>query len=256
MLFRICIACDHTNPPDSRFCGQCGAPLHVRFCRLCRSANDAASRYCQSCGTELPELIAPEVAPPEAAAPGTIAPLVMATPGRPVAGATAMPPSSTTIAAASGGGQAQGKAGAPPPEGPGARPADGSDTQSAIEVLPPPPARAAPILVDGAVRAVNLPAVVGDGPPARAWRARSRVWIVAVVVIVGALAALAYNVWQLGAADPPQDRAAAAPTAPAAAPAPPAAAAVAAEPTRAPQPAAKSVTPPPPASASETATRK
>jgi hypothetical protein len=64
MLFRICVQCDHTNPPDSRFCGNCGAPLQLRFCRLCRSATDAAARYCNACGAELPEPLAPGTWPP------------------------------------------------------------------------------------------------------------------------------------------------------------------------------------------------
>lgn len=263
MLFRICVACDHTNPPESRFCGKCGAPLQVRFCRLCRTANDAVSRYCQSCGTELPHLTAPEAAPPPAPRPATIPPLVIGTPGRPFADAACMPPASTTITAAFGGDEARGKAGAepgvPPLDDPDARPAGGTDTQPAIEVLPPRPARA-PILVDSAVTTVNLPVVVDDATrPARAWRARSAAWVVAVAVIVGAFGALAYKVWRPGAVDLPPDRAAAPPPAAPVPPAPPASAtaAVAPEPALEPSstPTAEPVAPPPATSAGKTAPR-
>ncbi|GMV60309.1 MAG: hypothetical protein AMXMBFR72_34000 [Betaproteobacteria bacterium] len=265
MLFRICVACDHTNPPDSRFCGKCGAPLQVRFCRLCRSANDAVSRYCQSCGTELPELTAPEAAPPTAPRPATIPPLVIATPGRPVADGVSVSPASTTITAAFSGDEARGKAdaetGAPAFVRAGTPPVGGNGAQPAIEVLPPRPAHSTPIVVDSAVTTVNLPVVVEDAPPpARTWRAPSAALVVAVAAIVAAFGALAYKAWRPDGADTPPDRAAApaAPpsAAPPAAPAPPAAAAAAPVDALPPTPAPQPVAPPPPASASKTAPRE
>lgn len=264
MLFRICVACDHTNPPDSRFCGKCGAPLQVRFCRLCRTANDAVSRYCQSCGTELPELTAPEAAPPPAPRPATIPPLVIATPGRPVADAMSVPPAATTITSAFSGDEARGKAnaeaGVPPIDGLAAQPVGRNGAQPAIEVLPPRPARATAILVDSAVTTLTLPAVVDDAPPpTRTWRAPPAALVVAVAAIVAALGALAYKAWQPGGADTPPDRAAAPVVPPPAAPVPPAPPAdtAAAAPAEAPPPlpAAQPVAPPA-ASANKTAARE
>lgn len=263
MLFRICVACDHTNPPDSRFCGKCGAPLQVRFCRLCRTANDAVSRYCQSCGTELPELAAPETAPPPAPGPATIPPLVIATPGRPVADAMPAAAAAKTITSAFSGDEARGKtnpeAGVPPMDGLAAQPAGRNGAQPAIEVLPPRPARATPILVDSAVTTVTLPAVIDDAPPGRTWRAPVAALVVGVAVIGVALGALAYKAWRPGAADPAPDRAAAPAVPPPAAPAAPAwpADAAAAAPAQAPppQPTAQPVAPPA-ASANKTAARE
>jgi len=57
MLFRICVACDHTNPSDAKFCADCGAPLQVKFCRNCRAANDCVAHFCQTCGTVLPDYV-------------------------------------------------------------------------------------------------------------------------------------------------------------------------------------------------------
>lgn len=264
MLFRICVACDHTNPPDSRFCGKCGAPLQVRFCRLCRTANDAVSRYCQSCGTELPELAAPETAPPPAPGPATIPPLMIATPGRPVADAMPAAAAAKTITSAFSGDEAHGKtnaeAGVPPIDGLASQPAGRNGAQPAIEVLPPRPARATPILVDSSVTTVTLPAVIDDAPPsARTWRAPVAALVVGVAVIGVALGAIAYNALRPGAAGPAPERSAApavpAPSAPAAPASPADAAAAAPAQAPSPQPAAQPVAPPP-ASANETAPRK
>lgn len=264
MLFRICVACDHTNPPDSRFCGKCGAPLQVRFCRLCRTANDAVSRYCQSCGTELPELTAPEAAPPAAPGPAMIPPLVIATPGRPVAEAVSASATTTTITAAFSGDEARGKAdaetGAPAFDRAGTQPVGGNGAQPAIEVLPRRPAHSTPIVVDSAVTTVNLPVVVDDAPPpTRTWRVQSAALVVAVAAIVAAFGALAYKAWRPGGADTPPDRAAAPVVPPPAAPVPPVSPAdtAAAAPAEAPPPlpAAQPVAPPA-ASANKTAARE
>ncbi len=250
MLFRICVACNHTNPPESRFCGNCGAPLQVRFCRLCRSPNDAFSRYCQSCGTELPELTTPEASPP-------IAPLVIATPRRPIADAPAVSLESTTIAAAFSGGTAQVGTGAPATDRIQTRPA-GADAQPAIEVLPPQPARAIPIAADSAV--TTLPVVIDEaGRAARRWRAPKAAMFLAIVAIVAAFGALALKAWRPGGANQNADRAEV-PAAPQPAaelvPTPPAAADQANVAPPAPAPGAEPVAPPPTASSNKTAPRE
>lgn len=49
-----CETCGTTNPPQNRFCGQCGAAL-VRACAACGHANPPGSRFCGACGTALPD---------------------------------------------------------------------------------------------------------------------------------------------------------------------------------------------------------
>jgi hypothetical protein len=202
MLFRICVACDHTNPPESRFCGKCGAPLQVRFCRLCRSPNDAVSRYCQSCGTELPELTsAEESTPPTAPRPATIPPLVVATPGRPISDAAAASLQATTISATFSGGEA----GAPDADRAGTRRPD-SDARPAIDVLPAQSARARPVAVDAVT--TSLPVVIDARvPPARSWRAPRIAAVLAIAAIVATFGAFAFKAWRAGSANQRPDRA-------------------------------------------------
>jgi ribosomal protein L40E len=45
-----CLSCHATNPPGSRFCNQCGAPL---VCPSCDARNPPGSRFCNQCGTSL-----------------------------------------------------------------------------------------------------------------------------------------------------------------------------------------------------------
>jgi class 3 adenylate cyclase/tetratricopeptide (TPR) repeat protein len=47
-----CPACASENPPNSRFCGNCGTPL-ARTCPSCGSQNPPANNYCAACGTPL-----------------------------------------------------------------------------------------------------------------------------------------------------------------------------------------------------------
>jgi ribosomal protein L40E len=210
MLFRICVACDHTNPPDSRFCGKCGAPLQVRFCRLCRAANDSVARFCQTCGTELPEIAAPETQAPPATIrePATGEAFVIATPGRPIAesGDAAMPTASTTITSAFAGVEPH------PAEPPARDSADSPDGGSAvqIELLPPQSAATSQIIVDGAPAASNLAVMVADSAPAqRRHRLAPAALSAVLLVVIAAVGALALNVWrpptaadaQRGAAD-------------------------------------------------------
>jgi predicted nucleic acid-binding Zn ribbon protein len=45
-----CLSCQRANPPGSRFCNQCGAPL---TCPSCGTTIPPASRFCNQCGTSL-----------------------------------------------------------------------------------------------------------------------------------------------------------------------------------------------------------
>jgi ribosomal protein L40E len=53
MLPTQCAVCDHKNPPDAKFCNECGSPLHLTSCRHCGAVNDRASTHCYSCGAQI-----------------------------------------------------------------------------------------------------------------------------------------------------------------------------------------------------------
>ena len=47
-------ACGFVNREDSRFCGQCGAPLSPEVvCSKCRRSNPAGLKFCDGCGDRL-----------------------------------------------------------------------------------------------------------------------------------------------------------------------------------------------------------
>ena len=48
----ICPNCNHQNPVDSKFCGECGTEL-VAVCPSCGTANPPGSKFCSECGTDL-----------------------------------------------------------------------------------------------------------------------------------------------------------------------------------------------------------
>jgi len=45
-----CLFCKHDNPQGSKFCNECGSPLHLKLCSECEAINEAASKYCYKCG--------------------------------------------------------------------------------------------------------------------------------------------------------------------------------------------------------------
>src|SRR5690349_12001600 len=58
-----CPACAHPNPPDSRFCGSCGASLLADVpCPACGAENPGGQRFCNHCGHEL---VTPPMLPAE-----------------------------------------------------------------------------------------------------------------------------------------------------------------------------------------------
>jgi ribosomal protein L40E len=64
MLPTHCAVCEHKNPPDAKFCNECGSPLHLTSCRHCGAVNDRAATHCYSCGAQIPaSSMAAEAAP-------------------------------------------------------------------------------------------------------------------------------------------------------------------------------------------------
>ena len=50
MLPRNCSFCDHENPAGSKYCNDCGSPLHLALCE-CGAVNDLTDTRCYRCGT-------------------------------------------------------------------------------------------------------------------------------------------------------------------------------------------------------------
>ncbi len=53
-----CHACAHDNPPEMKFCGECGARL-ATICNACRAANAPTNKFCGECGAPLTPAAAP-----------------------------------------------------------------------------------------------------------------------------------------------------------------------------------------------------
>ena len=53
-----CHACAHDNPPEMKFCGECGARL-ATICPACRAANAPTNKFCGECGAALTPAAAP-----------------------------------------------------------------------------------------------------------------------------------------------------------------------------------------------------
>ena len=50
-----CRFCDHDNPPDARFCNECGSPLYLKPCPQCEAVNESTATQCYQCGAALPK---------------------------------------------------------------------------------------------------------------------------------------------------------------------------------------------------------
>src|SRR2546421_249135 len=76
-----CSACGYRNPPNARFCGECGAPLGETIpCPACGESNPPGHGFCNACGEALPRS-------PDAPAPAATPPLPAPNGGRvPIAG--------------------------------------------------------------------------------------------------------------------------------------------------------------------------
>ena len=58
-----CPACQAGNPPENKFCGQCGGRL-PGCCLACGAANPADHIFCGQCGVRLGDAAPPTVAAP------------------------------------------------------------------------------------------------------------------------------------------------------------------------------------------------
>src|ERR1700716_3205758 len=65
-----CPQCRRANPPETKFCGECGTRLQS-LCPACQAVNPSTNKFCSECGQRLATAAA---APGPAVAPGPIAP--------------------------------------------------------------------------------------------------------------------------------------------------------------------------------------
>ena len=49
-----CSFCQHSNPPGSKFCNVCGAPLYLGPCPHCGAVNEVTASACHQCAGRLP----------------------------------------------------------------------------------------------------------------------------------------------------------------------------------------------------------
>src|SRR3989441_9543395 len=49
-----CPQCRHANPPNTKFCGECGTRLQSS-CPACQAANPPTNKFCNECGQPLTE---------------------------------------------------------------------------------------------------------------------------------------------------------------------------------------------------------
>jgi len=67
MPLLACNFCAHGNPEGSKFCNECGSPLHLAPCSQCQAINSASDNQCFRCGAPLSastkgEMLAPAMA--------------------------------------------------------------------------------------------------------------------------------------------------------------------------------------------------
>lgn len=48
-----CPFCEHYNPADAKFCGECGGALHLAPCPKCGAVNQVAASVCYQCRSQL-----------------------------------------------------------------------------------------------------------------------------------------------------------------------------------------------------------
>ena len=63
-----CLSCEHANPPDAKFCQECGSALNVKLCQQCEAINGAKAERCYKCDSpfvarDTKPSIAPSIAP-------------------------------------------------------------------------------------------------------------------------------------------------------------------------------------------------
>lgn len=63
MVLSTCRFCEHGNPVNAKFCGECGGNLHLLPCPRCGAVSDIKASTCYQCGIPLPGLGTDSVAP-------------------------------------------------------------------------------------------------------------------------------------------------------------------------------------------------
>lgn len=72
-----CARCQHDNPPDQKFCGECGARL-VLSCPSCGAANAPTQKFCGECGAGLAATTRGDARTPESYTPRHLAEKILA----------------------------------------------------------------------------------------------------------------------------------------------------------------------------------
>jgi predicted amidophosphoribosyltransferase len=67
-----CFRCQAENPTETRFCGECGAPL-AAGCPSCAAHNPPDNKFCGQCGAPLDQPARPRFVAPEAYIPAHLA---------------------------------------------------------------------------------------------------------------------------------------------------------------------------------------
>src|SRR5262249_39054726 len=68
-----CPQCATDNPPQQKFCGECGTRLELT-CPTCQAVNPPTNKFCGECGQKLAAAPAPATAPAAAAPPAPASP--------------------------------------------------------------------------------------------------------------------------------------------------------------------------------------
>ena len=69
-----CLFCGHANPAETKFCNDCGAPLHLTLCMQCDAFNELPATNCYKCGAEFPAQLSATDASAAPAAEAALAP--------------------------------------------------------------------------------------------------------------------------------------------------------------------------------------
>lgn len=77
MFANKCSFCQYDNIPGSRFCADCGSPLHLKVCQACGKVSDVTATDCEFCKAPFPDI---DVAAAGSGKPATVTPASVAPP--------------------------------------------------------------------------------------------------------------------------------------------------------------------------------
>jgi double zinc ribbon protein len=72
----LCPRCQHENPPGTKFCGECAAPL-ASTCSSCGAANQLGNKFCGQCAAPLRTIQTVKFSAPEPYTPKHLAEKVL-----------------------------------------------------------------------------------------------------------------------------------------------------------------------------------